>query len=88
MEREELEQPTYRINGDQRLLKRERQRFRLTELARASNSFGLDLYSTLVRDLGDENVVFSPLSVFTALSMTVRGTQGQTKQELKVKIDL
>ncbi|XP_076435359.1 ovalbumin-like isoform X2 [Babylonia areolata] len=67
---------------DQRLKRREKERFRLAELARASTSFGVSLYRELA-SRADSNVIFSPFSVFTALSMTLLGTNGTTKAELR-----
>ncbi|KAL8601697.1 hypothetical protein ACOMHN_033873 [Nucella lapillus] len=67
---------------DRRLVHREKQRFRLAELSRATTSFSVSLYRQLAsRD--DENVIFSPFSVFTALSMLLLGTDGSTKDELR-----
>lgn len=67
---------------DKRLRFREKQRYRLDELARATTSFSVSMYRQLAsRD--NENVVFSPFSVFMALSMTLLGTDGRTKDELR-----
>ena len=55
----------------------------MAELSRATTSFGVSLYRQLAsRD--NNNVIFSPFSVFSALSMTLLGTQGETKSQLKV----
>lgn len=73
---------------DQRLRHREKQRYRLAELSRASSSFGFFLYRQLISRGGqgpgqNQNIIFSPLSVFTALSMTLLGCDGPTKDQLR-----
>ena len=69
---------------DKRARRREKQRYRLAELARATTSFGVSMYRQLTSQTRD-NVIFSPLSVFTALSMTLPGTRGSTKAQLRVR---
>lgn len=44
------------------------------------NAFAGDLYQQLARTKG--NLVFSPLSISTALAMTLSGARGQTAQEM------
>jgi serpin B len=44
--------------------------------------FGTDLYAALVAAAGDGNVVFSPMSIVTALAMTYAGAKGETAQEM------
>jgi serpin B len=44
------------------------------------NQFALDAYSKLAK--GSGNVVFSPLNVYTGLSMTLEGARGQTAREI------
>jgi serpin B len=44
--------------------------------------FGTDLYQLLASDAGDGNVVFSPMSIVTALAMTYAGANGETAQEM------
>jgi serpin B len=53
-----------------------------SNLAKASNGFGFDLFQELRRNASDKNVFFSPLSVSMALAMTYNGTEGQTKQAM------
>ncbi len=48
--------------------------------ADATNAFGLDLFGQL-SDL-DENIVYSPLSISTALAMTSAGARGETAREI------
>jgi serpin B len=47
-------------------------------VAAANNAFALDL----ARQMGDDNLFFSPLSVSTALSMTYVGAKGDTAAEM------
>src|SRR5262249_13951011 len=47
-------------------------------VAAANNAFALDLY----RQMNDDNLFFSPLSVSTALSMTYAGARGDTAAEM------
>jgi len=44
------------------------------------NEFAVDLYSQLAE--GDDNLVFSPLSIYTALTMTHAGARGETATEM------
>jgi serine protease inhibitor len=46
------------------------------------NVFALDLYSHLRVGAQDDNLFFSPYSVFTALAMTAEGARGQTAEEM------
>jgi len=52
------------------------------ELADDNNAFGLELFRTLHRDKPEENIFISPFSISTALSMTVNGADGATKNQL------
>ena len=49
----------------------------------ADNEFGLNLFRAVSEDEGPGNVFISPLSVSTALGMTLNGADGETKQEIK-----
>jgi serpin B len=51
-----------------------------TPAADGLNAFTGDLYQQLARTKG--NLVFSPLSISTALAMTLAGARGQTAQEM------
>jgi serpin B len=44
--------------------------------------FGTDLYKLLATDAGAGNVVFSPMSIVTALAMTYAGAEGDTAREM------
>jgi len=44
------------------------------------NQFAGDLYARMAR--GEENLVFSPLSIFTALSIALAGARGDTGREI------
>ncbi|KAK7489311.1 hypothetical protein BaRGS_00019419 [Batillaria attramentaria] len=69
--------------SDRRQSWRDKQRRRLDELSRATSWFGVNLFRRLASS-SDDNLIFSPLSVYTALSMTLLGTHGDTKRQLKV----
>lgn len=51
----------------------------LADLAQANNDFALDLYLSLT---GNENLVFSPYSVYQALLMTYAGADGETARQM------
>ena len=53
----------------------------VNELVKASNQFGLDIYSRLSQKPG--NVFISPWSLSSALSMTYEGARGDTADEMK-----
>lgn len=48
-----------------------------------SEKFATDLYKQIVKD-ETKSVIFSPLSIQTALSMAMFGANGDTKQEMKI----
>ena len=52
----------------------------VNNVASGMESFGTDLYAVLAT--GDENVVFSPASIMTALAMTYAGGRGVTAEEM------
>jgi serpin B len=55
----------------------------LSTLADGNNAFGLDLYHALAKLAGkDENLVFSPYSVSTALAMTWVGARNHTQTQM------
>lgn len=55
-------------------------------LARSSNEFGFDLYRRLCRTPG--NLVMSPASLATALTMTWAGARGETAEEMRAVLHL
>lgn len=54
----------------------------LCELSAANNQFGFDLFRELQREKPDKNIFISPVSIGTALAMTMNGTAGATKDEM------
>ncbi len=50
------------------------------EMSDAVNQFGIDLYKEL--NTGSENLFISPYSIFTALSMTYEGANGNTATQM------
>ncbi|WP_199621776.1 serpin family protein [Paenibacillus alkalitolerans] len=59
-----------------------------TRIVTANNRFGLSLYKELFQSDGDENVLISPLSIATALSMTYNGAAGSTKTAMEEALQL
>lgn len=51
-------------------------------LSSAMNGFSFDMYRELGID-SDENVFFSPYSIFVALAMTYEGAKGETAEQMK-----
>jgi serpin B len=49
-------------------------------VVQSNNQFAFDLYDEL--NTGEENVFFSPFSIFDALSMTYVGAKGETKSQM------
>jgi serpin B len=58
----------------------------VAKLARSSNAFGFDLYQRLRQKPG--NLVISPASLTTALSMTWGGARGETAAEMRKVLHL
>ena len=54
----------------------------IKEVINANNQFALELYSELAQS-GQNNIFYSPYSIFTALAMTYEGAKGKTAQEIK-----
>jgi serpin B len=50
--------------------------------ATSIRDFGLDLYTLLAERAGNDNLVFSPASIVTALAMTYTGAAGTTADEM------
>ncbi len=51
-------------------------------------SFGADLYTVLVGQRSQDNLVFSPASIVTALTMTYAGAAGTTAEEMAAALHL
>ena len=47
------------------------------------NEFSLSLYQNYTKDRSEENVFFSPLSIYTALSMVYAGSSNKTAKQIK-----
>src|SRR5688572_22760463 len=58
----------------------------ITKLATGTNTFGFDLYQRLRKTPG--NIVMSPASITTALSMTWGGAKGETAAQMKKVLHL
>ena len=51
------------------------------EIATANNNFAVDFYSQISD--GDDNMFFSPISMYTAFSMLYEGAQNNTAEEMQ-----
>jgi len=49
-------------------------------IAAANNAFAFDLYSIMANN--DENICFSPYSIFTAMAICYDGAEGSTKEQI------
>lgn len=58
---------------------------RATVFSLSTSSFGASLYKRLATGNHD-NIIFSPFSVYTALTMTLLGAGGDTERQLKVRL--
>ncbi|MGE0266805.1 MAG: serpin family protein [Candidatus Obscuribacterales bacterium] len=54
----------------------------LPALAESTDSFGLDLFKQLSKEKPGENLLMSPYSISTALTMTLNGAGGKTKEAM------
>jgi len=54
----------------------------IQEVVNANNQFAFDLYSELDKT-EQENIFYSPYSIFAALAMTYEGAEGKTSDEMK-----
>jgi serpin B len=55
----------------------------LSELARETNDLAFDLYGELTEANPGENLLVSPVSVTTALSMAYAGARGETREQMR-----
>ena len=55
----------------------------VSQLAKATAAFGLDIYRTVSQGKDGENIFFSPISINTALAMTLLGAKGDTAEQMK-----
>ena len=53
----------------------------------SNNAFGFKLFQTLHDEAPESNLFISPLSVATALTMTVNGAKGQTKADMMATLE-
>ena len=51
-------------------------------ISKITNDFGWKLFQEIAADATDENILISPLSVQTALSMAANGANGNTVEEM------
>ncbi|MGC8730427.1 MAG: serpin family protein [Candidatus Micrarchaeia archaeon] len=58
-----------------------------TNMTNSINSFGLAVYKQIVQQ-NQSNIIFSPLSLFLALSMAARGADGQTLMQFRQAMQL
>jgi len=54
----------------------------------SNNMFSVELYKELSQSSPGKNLLFSPVSIFTALSMTYEGARGQTEVEMRKVLHL
>ncbi|PVD18415.1 hypothetical protein C0Q70_20964 [Pomacea canaliculata] len=71
------------LHSDGQVTSSRRHRTRASSLSQSVTSFGDSLYRQLTSGNLD-NLIFSPFSVFVALTMTLLGAAGTTKRELMV----
>jgi serine protease inhibitor len=58
------------------------------QLIAADNQFGFKLFSQLMQQDGEQNLMMSPTSVAIALSMLYNGANGETQQQIATTLEL
>lgn len=58
------------------------------QMTKATNTFGLELAEKMINETQGENVVVSPVSIVQALSMTLNGAAGQTREQIAKTLHL
>lgn len=58
------------------------------ELAEANNAFGFSVFQKLHEAQPNENIFISPLSISTALTMTMNGAAGETRKAMQKTLEL
>ena len=58
------------------------------EFVEVNNALGFELYKSLAKKAGDENMVFSPLSSSTSLAMIFLGARGATSWQINSLLQL
>lgn len=58
------------------------------DLLAANNKFGFEIFKKLHEEEPDKNIFISPLSIGTALAMTLNGADGQTKAQMHNTLEL
>ena len=56
----------------------------MSDVASSLYDFGLSLYKNLAKENAEQNIFFSPLSIYTALLMVYRGSDNETAREMRV----
>ena len=51
-------------------------------LIESENTFAFDIFAKILASSGDENLIISPLSISTCLSMTLNGANGTTRDAM------
>ena len=51
-------------------------------LVTSENSFAFDIFKEIIKSSSDKNLIFSPLSISYALSMTVNGAANETRDSM------
>ncbi len=54
-----------------------------TKVENTQAQFALKLFSTIIKDGSNNNVIISPTSIFLALSLLYNGAQGTTKEQMR-----